>query len=107
MIDKILNNNNNMLMGVVAALILLNAVDGVMTIAWIETGRATEINPLMDLLIGIHPALFMTIKMLLVCLGTLLLWRFRYKTMAVASLYLCFTAYSIVILYHGAGWASL
>ena len=93
-------------MGVVASLILLNAVDGVMTIAWIESGRATEINPLMGLLISIHPVLFMTIKMLRGCLGVLLLWRFRYKTLAVVSLYLCFTTYAILILYHGVGWVS-
>lgn len=74
-----------------------------MTIAWIESGGATEINPLMDLLIGIHPVLFMTTKILLVGLGTLLIWRFRDRSMAVGSLYLCVAAYSLLMLYHGGG----
>ena len=77
-----------------------------MTIAWVESGRATEINPLMDLLIGIHPVLFMVTKILLVNLGALLLWRFRERTMAVGSLYLCLTAYSLLMLYHGGGLIS-
>ncbi|MEN8177868.1 MAG: DUF5658 family protein [Pseudomonadota bacterium] len=106
MIGKLLNNQNDKLKGLVISIILLNTLDGILTIGWVEMGRATEINPLMDQLISIHPVLFMAIKMLLVCLGVLLLWRFRYKTMAVASLYLCFTAYSILILYHGAGLVS-
>ena len=106
MFYKVLNDNNNRLMGAVASLITLNMMDGVFTIAWIESGKATEINPLMDLLISIHPFFFMTIKILLVSLGALLLWRFRYMAIAVNSLYLCLTVYSILILYHGTGLMS-
>ncbi len=84
-------------------LLLFNMVDGMLTIAWVGTGRAVEVNPLMDYLIGIHPVLFMATKLLLVSLGILLIWRFRDRSLAVASLYLCVTAYSLLMLYHGGG----
>jgi hypothetical protein len=100
---QIKNNNNGGLLGVVASIFLLNALDGMLTLAWVGSGRATEFNPLMDRLLTIHPVLFMAIKMLLVCLGVLLLWRFRDRTAAVASLYLCLAAYSLILVYHSTG----
>lgn len=103
MIDKMLNDKNKNLMFLASSIILLNALDGVLTIAWIETGRAIEINPLMGMLIDIHPVLFMCIKILLASLGTLLIWRFRDRSLAVASLYLCVAAYSLLMLYHVGG----
>lgn len=73
------------LRGMVIALVMLNAIDGVLTIVWIETGRFTEANPLMDLLLTNDPVLFISVKMLLVCLGILLLWRCRDSGLAVIS----------------------
>ena len=87
----------------VGALIVLNMLDGVLTIGWIQSGRAVEANPLMDILLGIHPVLFMLIKLLLVCLGVSLLWRLRTNTTAVFSIHLCFIAYSFIFLYHVGG----
>ncbi len=104
MIDEVLNNQNNKLKGLVASLIVLNALDGILTITWVGAGMATEANPFMEPLIGMHPVLFMLVKILLVSLGAMLLWRYRHKTIAVASLYFCFTLYSLVILYHGMAW---
>ena len=97
--DEVLYNNK--LNGLIYILLLFNMVDGLLTIAWVESGRAVELNPLMDYLIGIHPVLFMAIKLLLVSLGSLLIWRYRDRFLAVASLYLCVTAYSLLMLYHG------
>ncbi len=91
------------LKGVAGTLIVLNMLDGVLTIAWINFGRATEINPLMDVLISTHPVLFIAIKMLLVCLGVSLLWRYRTQTPAIVSIYLCCMAYTFVLLYHLGG----
>jgi hypothetical protein len=78
-------------------------LDGVLTIGWIEFGRAVELNPLMDYLLGTHPLLFIFIKMLLVGLGVLLLWRLRARAWAVISLYACLAVYSTVLLYHLGG----
>lgn len=88
------------LRGIVIALVLLNAIDGVLTIVWIETGRFTEVNPLMDLLLSTNPVLFISVKMLLVCLGIVLLWRYRDSGFAVISIFFCFTAYCYVLTFH-------
>ena len=88
------------LRGIVISLVLLNAVDGVLTIMWIETGRFTEANPLMDMLLSTHPVLFISVKMLLVCLGILLLWRRRDNVLAVISIFVCFSAYCYVLTFH-------
>ena len=91
------------LKSLVAAVVVLNMLDGIFTIGWIEFDRAVELNPLMDYLLGTHPVLFIFTKMLLVCLGVLLLWRFRAKTSAVLSIYLCFAVYTCLLLYHLGG----
>ena len=86
-----------------AAVVVLNMLDGILTIGWIQFGQAIELNPLMDYLLATHPVLFIFTKMLLVCLGVLLLWRFRAKTAAVISIYLSLVVYSGVLLYHLSG----
>jgi hypothetical protein len=88
------------LRAVVIALILLNAVDGVLTIVWVETGQFIEANPLMDQLLQTNPVLFISVKMLLVGLGIVLLWRCRERAVAVASIFLCFAAYLVVMAIH-------
>lgn len=88
------------LRGMVIALVMLNAIDGVLTIIWIETGRFSEANPLMDLLLSTNPVLFISVKMLLVSLGTMLLWRCRDSGLAVISIFVCFTAYCYVLTFH-------
>ncbi len=88
------------LRGMVFSLVVLNAVDGILTIVWIETGRFTEANPLMEMLLSANPVLFISVKMLLVCLGIVLLWRYRDNAMAVVSIFLCFTAYCYAMTIH-------
>ena len=46
------------------------------------------------------PGLFLTVKFLLVGLGTLLLWRFRKERSAVIGIFGGFLAYYMVLLYH-------
>ena len=103
MVEKVLNNQNKKFKGLIISLILLNVLDGMFTLVSVNAGLATEINPLMDILISTHPVLFMFTKMLLVYLGALLLWRYRDNAIATVSLYLCCVTYSFVILYHTAG----
>ena len=95
------------LRGMVVALILFNAIDGVLTIVWVESGRFSEANPLMGLLLNTNPVLFISVKMLLVCLGIMLLWRCRNHVLAVYSILLCFTAYCIVFTFHYSAWNKL
>ena len=92
------------LRGMVVALILLNAIDGVLTIVWIETGHFSEANPLMGLLLSANPVLFISVKMLLVCLGIMLLWRYRDSVLAVISIFFCFSVYCYVLTFHINAW---
>ena len=54
----------------------------------------------MDLLLSTNPVLFISVKMLLVCLGIVLLWRCRDSGFAVISIFFCFTAYCYVLTFH-------
>jgi hypothetical protein len=83
--------------------IVLNMLDGVLTLLWTGLGAASEINPLMNLLLTIDPLLFMITKLLLVSLGVSLLWHYRANAFAAFSLYLCCTVYCSIILYHLGG----
>lgn len=89
----------------VVTLILFNAIDGVLTIAWIETGYFIEANPLMNQLLSTNPVLFMAAKMLLVGMGLVLLWRYRDNLLAVFSIFICFSAYCYVLTAHFNVWS--
>jgi len=66
------------LLGMVLAFVLvLNFIDLSATIAWIELGLATEVNPLMDYLLQIHPLAFAFVKIGLVSGAVMILWRHR------------------------------
>jgi hypothetical protein len=94
------------LKGLVASVIVLNVIDGILTIVWILTGGAIESNPLMNYLIQLHPVLFIITKMTVVSLGILFLWHFRQKALAVIGISIAFICYYAVTVYHfGAiGW---
>lgn len=93
------------LRAMVVTLILFNAIDGVLTIAWIETGYFIEANPLMNQLLSTNPVLFMAAKMLLVGMGLVLLWRYRDNLLAVFSIFICFSAYCYVLTAHFNVWS--
>ena len=84
-------------------LFILNLLDAILTLVWIQVGFATEANPIMDGLMRIHPSLFLLAKVALVsaCLGVL--WAGRHKALARACTVFGFTVYSMVIVYHVVG----
>lgn len=88
------------LLSIVKFLLLLNLLDAVFTILWVSTGLAREANLLLNELIRIHPLLFAFIKLMLVSLGSLLLWRYRYKPLAVIAITIAFIIYYCILLYH-------
>ncbi|MBW1806789.1 MAG: hypothetical protein JRJ87_01255 [Deltaproteobacteria bacterium] len=88
------------LKGIVATTIILNVIDGILTIMWVFSGRATEANPLMSQLIEANPVLFISVKMALVFLGTILLWRLRQRALAVIGIFVAFMVYYAVLIYH-------
>lgn len=81
-------------------ILVLNLIDGVLTLVWVEFFQAGEANPMMRDLIQSSAVLFMGAKLTLVSLGTLFLWRLRHNVLAVVSLFLAFFAYYWVLLIH-------
>ena len=85
---------------IVRAIIVLNVADAVLTIAWVSAGEATEANPVMAELAERFPLSFVAVKMSLVSLGTLLLWRHRARPLAVVATFVAFLVYYFLLLYH-------
>jgi hypothetical protein len=88
------------LAGMTAWIYILSVVDGVLTIFWVTSNLAEEANPLMDELIMRDPVLFMIVKIVLVSLGTTLLWRLRERPLAVAGIFGCFLIYCTIFIHH-------
>lgn len=88
------------LRGIVKALLVLNVLDAILTIAVISSGQADEANPLMAGLVHREPVFFAFVKILLVSLGSYLLWQLRQRAFAVCAIFVAFLAYYFVLLYH-------
>jgi hypothetical protein len=86
--------------GIVQALLVLNVLDAILTIAEIASGRASEANPLMAGLVQSEPVCFAFVKILLVSLGSYLLWQRRQRASAVCAIFVAFLAYYFLLLYH-------
>ncbi len=85
---------------VVVALVVLNLLDAVFTLVWVEAGIAKEANLLLEGILSQSAIGFMLVKMALVSLGVLLLWRHRDRRLAVAGLGVACFAYSSLLVYH-------
>jgi hypothetical protein len=83
-----------------AAVLVLNLVDAALTLAWTTAGLAHEANPLLDGVLARSPLLFMTVKLSLVSLGLLLLWRLRWRRAAGFAIVGSALAYSALCAYH-------
>ncbi len=88
------------LVGVIVTVFVLNVVDGVLTILWVSTKQAREANPLLARALGLHPVLFIVIKIALVGMGSYLLWRHRKRAVAVVGIFVAFIAYYWVMVMH-------
>lgn len=88
------------LYGIAKWLLVLNLLDGVFTLVWVEHFGAREWNVLMSDLAHGSPLLFMLAKLTLVSLGTLFLWRNRSNRLAVVALFGAFFSYYLVLLFH-------
>ena len=86
--------------GLVVAVLLLNLVDALATLTWIELGTAAEANPLMATLLDAGPVPFVLGKVVLVSLGVALLWRTRHRSLSLVGVFVLFTAYYAVVVQH-------
>ena len=94
------------LRGIVKGVLVLNLLDAVFTLLWVWAGLAKEANPLMRELVLHHPVAFAAIKLALVGLGSLLLWRWRDRPLAIVAIFVAFLAYYGLLLAH-VGFLSL
>ncbi len=85
---------------IIAAVLVLNALDAALTLQWVNSGRAQEANLLLAPLLNHDPLLFVAVKFALVVLGVWLLWRLRTHPLAIVSLFVAFLAYYYLLLYH-------
>lgn len=80
--------------------LVLNLLDGVFTLIWVQYFGAAERNFMLSDLVETNALLFMLVKLTLVSLGTLFLWRYRSNALAVISMFLAFFSYYLVLLVH-------
>jgi hypothetical protein len=91
------------LRSIVKVVLVLNAFDAVFTLYWVEAGLAIEANPLLARIVISHPVAFVVSKLLLVSLGSLLLWRLRTRRASVVAIFLAFLAYYYLLVVHLSG----
>jgi len=82
-----------------ATILIFNLLDALFTLLFVTLGVAVEANPLMDEALS-SPMRFMIIKLSLVSLGVLLLWRMRARRTAAVALMGSALAYSSLMVYH-------
>ena len=88
------------LLGIVKATLGLNLLDAMFTLIWINAGMAREANPLLDGFVQEQPVVFAIVKLGLVTAGSLLLWHYRLRPLAVVGIFLGFLVYYLLLLYH-------
>lgn len=80
--------------------VVLNMLDAVWTLLFVNLGVAAEANPLMDQALSHGPVWFMLAKLGLVSLSVLLLWRLRDRRFATVGLFSAATTYALICGYH-------
>jgi len=88
------------LYGIALGILVLNLLDAVFTLIWVQYFEAGELNFLLRGLVENNPLLFMVSKLSLVSLGTLFLWRQRSNSLAVMGLWIAFLSYLTILLVH-------
>lgn len=84
----------------IGAICVFNALDALATSSFVIMGLATEANPMMELLLSIHPALFVSAKITLVSLGLIILAKWRQLALARGAILMLFSVYTLIICYH-------
>jgi hypothetical protein len=85
--------------------LIMNLLDGIFTIFWVDLGLAVEANPLMNAYYAYHPIYFMLVKNILVCgaaylvAGYLRSRRVRLITILAFCLYFLILSYHILMLH--------
>jgi hypothetical protein len=83
-----------------ATILVINLLDAALTLIWTLSGLAVEANPLMEQVLAHSPLQFMAVKLALVSLGLLLLWRLRWRRTARVAIFASALAYALLLTYH-------
>lgn len=83
-----------------AALLVLNLLDALFTLAFLQLHLAEEANPLMAAAYAGSPVLFLVVKLVLVHSGALLLWIHRATAAARGALAAGVALYAGIVVYH-------
>jgi hypothetical protein len=86
--------------GIVKTVLVLNLLDAIFTLVWVQNGLAREANLLIDRLMEGYGLAFIAVKLGLVGMGSWLLWQRREHPTAVVAIFIAFVAYYLVLLYH-------
>ena len=81
-------------------ILVLNLYDAMMTLLVIESGMATEANPIMAAPLALGPVFFMLAKLGMVSAGVLLLWSLRRSAFAAFGIYSLAGVYTALCIYH-------
>jgi hypothetical protein len=83
----------------IVAFNILNAFDAIFTLVWILKGFATEGNPLMGILIDVHPVLFFVVKVFAIgALVSWILWKARNERTAKFGILMALILYGFIAL---------
>jgi hypothetical protein len=85
---------------ILGATLVFNVIDVIFTLIVVLLGFAVEANPVMQRALDAGPLAFAVIKISVVSLGVLLLWRERRRPLAVAGSVGIFAAYGLLMMYH-------
>lgn len=94
------------LLGIVKAVLVLNLLDAILTLWWVTNGLAVEANTFLRDLVVEDPLQFVLAKIALVSLGSVFLWRLRYRPLAVIAIFGAFFVYYLVLLHHIRFWSA-
>ncbi len=86
--------------GICAAILLLNLIDALLTLLFLQSGLAEEANPLMDLAYRTSPMAFLLLKLAMVQAGILILHYHRRVPVAQHALHGVAAVYVAIVGYH-------
>jgi Domain of unknown function (DUF5658) len=93
-------NRHNPVWVAAILLIALNILDALFTLIYVDSGVATEANPVMRALLAVGPSAFLLAKISVVSASVYLLWRYRHHRLAVVGLFGGAAAYTLLVAYH-------
>jgi hypothetical protein len=88
-----------------SAVLVLNLLDAILTLFVVTARLAVEANPLMETALSQSPLAFMAVKLSLVSLGILFLYRMRQHRFAAIAILGSLVVYGSVVVYHLTGLA--